>query len=80
MSIEKLRKELHECIEKYGTSDTRTIAKSQELDREVEIEQLKRETVYFMKRAIRAERLLKEVEPFCPVLKRNEIRDLLAES
>jgi len=77
MSIEKLRKELHECIEKYGTSDTRTIAKSQELDREMEIEQLRRETVYFMKRAIRAERLLKEVVGYCPVLHRNEIREFL---
>jgi len=77
MSIEKLRKELHECIEKYGTSDTRTIAKSQELDREMEIEQLRRETVYFMKRAIRAERLLKEVDGYCPVLHRNEIREFL---
>jgi predicted nucleic acid-binding Zn ribbon protein len=77
MCIEKTREELHECISKYGTSDTRTIEKSQELDKEIEIEQLKRETVYYMKRSVQAERFLKENECFCPVLQRNEIRDFL---
>jgi hypothetical protein len=38
---------------------------------------LKQEVVYFAKRAVQAERLLKENEYFCPVLQRNEIRDFL---
>lgn len=33
--IEKLRMEMHECIEQYGPLDPRTVAKSQELDIEI---------------------------------------------
>jgi septum formation topological specificity factor MinE len=33
--LEKLREELYECIEKYGTLDERTLQKSQEADREL---------------------------------------------
>jgi hypothetical protein len=42
-----------------------------------EVERLKQEVVYFAKRAVQAEKLLKENECFCPVLQRNEIRDFL---
>lgn len=40
MKVEELREELHECIELYGTSDKRTVEKSQELD-----QALNRETI-----------------------------------
>lgn len=33
MNEEKIRKELHECIDKYGLRDVKTIRKSQELDK-----------------------------------------------
>lgn len=42
-----------------------------------EMERLKKEVIYFAKRAVQAERLLKENECFCPVLQRNEIREFL---
>jgi 3-hydroxyacyl-CoA dehydrogenase len=42
-----------------------------------ENDRLKQEVIYFAKRAVQAERLLKENECFCPVLQRNEIRDFL---
>ena len=39
--LEKVRKELVECIEKYTLQDVRTINKSKELDKIIVIEQLK---------------------------------------
>lgn len=44
--LEKLRKELHDFIESYGFLDYRTIAKSQELDLEVNKDMLKRRAMY----------------------------------
>lgn len=35
MSMEELREELYKCIELYGLSDLRTIAKSHELDKPI---------------------------------------------
>jgi predicted Zn-dependent peptidase len=43
-----------------------------------ENEKLKQEVIYYAKRCVQAERLLKENEAFCPVLQRNEIRDFLS--
>lgn len=40
--MEQLRSELHEYIEKYGFLDPRTIEKSQELDKLILIEQIKK--------------------------------------
>lgn len=40
MVIEGLRKELHKCIDSYGLNDTRTIKKSQELDKELNKKEL----------------------------------------
>jgi septum formation topological specificity factor MinE len=40
--MEELREELYECIEKYGFLDPRTIKKSQELDKPIVIEQIKK--------------------------------------
>jgi hypothetical protein len=77
MDIENLRRELHEHIESFGTSDVRTINKSQELDKAIEVEQLKREVIYYMKRTVKAERLLNDIEGFCPILQRKEIQDFL---
>ncbi|WP_084113488.1 aspartyl-phosphate phosphatase Spo0E family protein [Clostridium acidisoli] len=34
-TLEKLREELYNCIEKFGLNDPRTIAKSQELDKPI---------------------------------------------
>jgi 3-hydroxyacyl-CoA dehydrogenase len=42
-----------------------------------ENDKLKQEIVYHMKRCVQAEMLLKEVEGFCPVLHRMEIRNFL---
>lgn len=74
MSIDSLRNELHEYIDDFGLNDQRTVDKSQELDRALnESENLEHELVYYMKRCVRAERILKGVEGFCPVLHRMEI-------
>lgn len=35
MRVEELREELYKCIELYGLSDSRTVAKSQELDKAI---------------------------------------------
>ncbi len=76
--LEKLRKEMHELIDKYGLDDERTVAKSQELDEVLnEIERLKKEAIYWLKAANETLKLLEEIEGFCPVLQRNEIAELL---
>jgi hypothetical protein len=38
--LEKLRSEMHECINKYGICDKRTLVASQKLDKLVTLEQL----------------------------------------
>lgn len=40
--MEELREELYELIEKYGFTDPRTVEKSQELDKFVVSEQIKK--------------------------------------
>jgi hypothetical protein len=75
--IDNLRHELCSSIEQYGTLDARTLEKSHELDKVIELEQLKHEVLYFMKRCKLAEKLLEENSVFCPIVQRNEISGFL---
>lgn len=43
--LEKLRSKMHECINKYGICDKRTLMASQKLDKLVALEQLVNERV-----------------------------------
>jgi hypothetical protein len=76
-SIDELRNELQKNIDWFGPLHPKTLECSQELDKVVEVEQLKLEVVYFMKRCRQAEKLLEENNAFCPVLQKNEIAEFL---
>jgi hypothetical protein len=77
------KEKLYDCIvyeDDLSVVDReRVIIYSDKLDEKLNHanEKLKQEVVFYMKRAVQAERLLRENECFCPVLQRNEIRDFL---
>lgn len=68
--LEKLR-----CAAEQTDKEESVEALDKAIEVVEEIDNLKCEVVYNTKRAVEAEMLLREVQPYCPVLAKNQISD-----
>jgi hypothetical protein len=80
MKVEQLefkRAELNILLENFSLSSESVVEKAREFEELANKTYGIKDGVYWMQRAMELERLLREVQVFCPIIQKNEIEEML---